>query len=178
MGKRERKVETIKKYLDGAAGAWPAYVYGNIPKKLAVAACSSYAGAIQPGDILGLIDITVLGNGKKGMVFTENTIYYNNGALANKGTVSYRKIYESGKIPGDVLDSTYNSTAMRELVSKMSHIEGEDTVKEIGNAVDAGLGLVEKFAGKDTAKEIGDVVGAGAELVGIFAELFGGGKNK
>ena len=68
MGKRERKIEAVKEYIDGAAGTWPGYAYGNIPRNLATAACRSYAGAVQAEDIIGLIDITVLGNGKKGMV--------------------------------------------------------------------------------------------------------------
>lgn len=59
-------IEAVKKYLGGAAGSWSAYLYGSIPQNLASAACHSYAGAIQPEDITGLIDITVSGNERTG----------------------------------------------------------------------------------------------------------------
>ena len=147
MGKRERKIEAVKKYINGAAGTWSGYSYGKIPPQLAAAACSSYAGAIQPSDIIGLIDITVRNNGKKGMVFTESNIYYDNGMMGGRGSVSYRKIHETRKIPGDVLSSTYNNTAMKELVSMLAKIEGEDAIKEIGDTIDAGIALFETFAG-------------------------------
>ena len=151
MGKRERKIEAVKKYIDGAAGAWSGYAYGKIPKSLATAACRSYAGAVQAEDIIGLIDITVSGNGKKGMIFTESNIYYDNGMLGDRGAVSYQKIHETGRIPGEVLSSTYNSNAMKELVSILANIEGEDTIKEIEKTVGAGIALfgalVELFSG-------------------------------
>ena len=67
--------------------------------------------------------------------------------MGNRGSVSFRKIHETGKIPGDVLDSTYNSNAMRELVSMLSNIEGEDAIKEIGDTIDAGIALFETLAG-------------------------------
>lgn len=147
IGKRERKIEAVKEYIHGAAGTWSGYAYGSIPQKLATAACRSYAGAIHPKDIIGLIDITVLNNGKKGMVFTENNIYYDNGVMGNRGSVSYRKIHETGKIPEGVMDSTYNSIAMKELIGILANIEGEDVIQEIGDTIDAGIALIETFAG-------------------------------
>ena len=81
MSKRERKKELIKKYIKNAAGGWSAYSYGNIPKQLVKNACTSYAGAVQYDDVLGLIDITITGSGKKGMLFTSQRVYYDYGML-------------------------------------------------------------------------------------------------
>lgn len=135
MGKRERKIETIKNYIENVGGTWPTYSYGNIPKTLAINACNSYAGAINPEDILGLIDITILGTGKKGTVFTEYNVYYDNGLLGSKGSISYRTIYEKESIPTTLLDSTYNTNAMLELVSILADIEGESVIENIANGI-------------------------------------------
>lgn len=137
MGKKERKVEAIKKYIGNVAGTSPAYFYGNIPKVQAANACSFYAGAIQPQDILGLIDITLTGNGKKGMVFTENYIYFDNGAFSSKGKVSYREVHERGKIPGDLFCAFYNRQALIDLVSLLSNIEGESVQTKLGDVNNA-----------------------------------------
>lgn len=155
MGKRERKIEAIKKYIGNAGGTWPGYSYGNIPRQQAINACNSYAGAIQVKDILGLIDITISGNGKKGMVFTEYMIYYDNGFLANRGSVSYRHIHEEGRIPSDILSSQYNQNAMRGLVSILSNIEGETLLKNTENFIDD---LDEGF------EQVANVVNKGLDL--------------
>ena len=151
MGKRERKIEVIQKYIQGAAGNWPAYAYGKIPDALIRNACSSYAGAVQKGNILGLIDITVLGSGKKGMMFTENKIYYDNGMLADRGSISYMQIYNEGSIPGKLFGAAYNATALQELIGKLSIIEGEtlqDVVTETIDGLEQGMqsivGVVEQ----------------------------------
>ena len=125
MGKQDKKIAAIKKYIGNAAGDWPGYAYGNIPKEKARNACTSYAGTVGYGNILGLIDTTILGNGKKGILFTENKIYYDNGMLGSRGSVSYKSIYESGSIPSGLIDITYNTNALKELISMLACIEGE-----------------------------------------------------
>lgn len=156
MSKREQKIEVIRKYISNAAGSWPAYAYGNIPKTLLSNACYSYAGAIQKEDVLGLIDITVLGNGKKGLVFTENKIYYNNGIMSGQGAVSYQSIYENESVPADLLDVAYNKTALKEMVSKLASIEGTTlmgTFDEMLNEANEIVDMVKK--GKAFLKELG-----------------------
>ena len=146
MGKLERKKEVIEKYISKAGGNWPAWSYGKIPSLRLKNACYEYVGAVETSSILGLIDITVSGNGKKGMVFTEHKVYFNNGFLGSKGSVSYQSIYDDGFIPSEVLDSYYNTAALKELLSDLANIEGQsmqDTLNDCGDAVHQGMSAVE-----------------------------------
>lgn len=176
MGKRERKIEAISKYISNVGGNWPAWSYGKIPKNKAQNACYEYAGAIEPKDILGLIDITVSGNGKKGMVFTESKVYFNNGFLENKGSVSYKKIHDSGVIPGEVFSVSYNTEALKELLSQLSYIEGEnmqDTINDFGNAVNQGINFV-----SDTIDNVTDTIDKVANLFNQLSNWLDDGKNE
>lgn len=166
MSKRDRKIEVIKKYIGSAAKNWSAYSYGSIPRTLANNACQSYAGAISAEDILGLIDITISGNGKKGMVFTEYKIYYDNGIMGSRGAVSYKKMYENGTIPGEILDSFYNTAALKEMINKLVNIEGQtihDDIKDAENMLDSLVQGVE---------EISATIEKGKELFGAISSLF------
>lgn len=166
MGKHERKIEVIKKYIDNAAGSWPAYTYNNIPSKVAINACSAYAGAIQPNQILGLIDITVMGNGKKGMIFTDSKIYYDSGMLGSRGSLSYKKIHDSRTIDGDVLATAYNTQALKEMISMLAQIEGEDFQSVTKDLKDT-LGDVQQGA-----EDVKEILNQGKELVNTFKGLF------
>lgn len=164
MGKRERKIAVIKKYIANAGGSWPGYAYGNIPKEKARNACNSYAGTVEYGDILGLIDITVLGNGKKGMLFTENMIYYDNGMLGNRGRISYKSMYDSDRMPSGLFDSAYNTNALKEMVAMLAHIEGESFQNSINGTID---GITQG------AQDIADTIEKGKELFNTIKGLFG-----
>lgn len=137
--KRDRKIEAIRKYIGNVGGSWPAYSYGEIPEQNAINACNSYAGAVEYQNILGLIDTTIWGNGKKGMIFTEYKIYFDNGMFESRGSISYKEINDSGVIPGEVFGASYNGEALKELLSILASIEGEnyhDTVNEWENTID------------------------------------------
>ena len=131
MGKKEQKIGAIKRYISNVAGDWSSYSYGNIPKEKARNACSSYAGAVQPQQILGLIDISVTQNGKKGIIFTENRAYYDNGLFGERGYVSYKSVNENGTIPGGIFGASYNKQALKELISILSQIEGQNLQNSI-----------------------------------------------
>lgn len=137
MGKREKKIEVIRKYIDNVGGTtWPGYSYGKIPKTQALNACRAYAGAVQVQDILGLVDITVTENGKKGIVFTEYKAYYDNGFMAERGSISYRSIHENGTIPGGIFCSAYNKQALIELLSMLAQVEGTDIGDTVNDTID------------------------------------------
>lgn len=167
MGKRERKIEMIKKYISNVSGTWSAYSYGNIPQILAANACSSYAGAVQPQNILGLVDITITGNGRKGLTFTESAVYFDNGAFASRGKVMYRDVYDSGQISGNLFGSSYNKQALIELVSALAEIEGESVQTKLGdvnNALNSVNNTVEQF--NATINSVLDVFNNVANLFG------------
>lgn len=166
MSKRQQKIDVIKKYINNAAGNWPGYSYGNIPSKQLSNACYSYAGAVEKKDVIGLIDITVLGNGKKGMLFTERKIYYDNGVLGSKGSISYQSISDKKSMPKAMLDVSYNQTALWEMISKLAQIEGatlSGTISEVGEV------LGEVF---DSVQEVQDVYNKGKELFSALGSLF------
>jgi len=166
MSKRDKKIEVIKKYIRSAAKNWDAYSYGSIPKMQAVNACHSYAGAISPEDILGLIDITVLGNGKKGIVFTEKKIYFDNGIMGSKGARSYKQMFESGQMPRELFDSAYNVAALREMLNELINIEGQslqNDIKGVGDTIDS---LTQGI------NDISDTIEKGKELFGAISALF------
>lgn len=100
MGQLEKKIEVIEKYIGSVASTWDTHSYEEIPKRKAVNACCEYAKGITWQDIIGMVDITVTGNGKKGMVFTESEVFYNNGFLENRGSITYKSIRKTKKIPG------------------------------------------------------------------------------
>ena len=167
MGKLERKKEVIEKYISKAGGNWPAWSYGKIPSLRLKNACYEYVGAVETSSILGLIDITVSGNGKKGMVFTEHKVYFNNGLLGSKGSVSYQSIFDDRSIPSEVLDSYYNTAALKELLSDLAHIEGQsmqNTLNDLDNAVNQGMDTV--------ANTIDNVVNVIDKATDIFARLY------
>lgn len=167
MGKRERKIEVIKKYIKNVAGTWPAYSYGNIPRNLANNACSSYAGSIQYDDIIGLIDITVLGSGKKGMLFTLQKVYFDNGLLDKQGSISYKYIYEKGAVPPDVCGSSYNNQALVEVLSELARIEGENFESKMNN-INSSIDSINH--GVNT---IVDTISKGADLLDSILNIFG-----
>ncbi len=146
MSKRQQKIDIIRKYIGNASGTWPAYSYGNIPHDKLSNACRSYANANSTEDVLGLIDITIAGSGKKGMLFTEDIIYYDNGMMGSKGSISYKSLYKSLRddncIPGAVIGSTYNQTALKEMIITLAYIEGKTFVDSVENTIDNIDGIV------------------------------------
>lgn len=156
MGKRVRKIEAIKKYIGNVSGNWPSYSYGQIPNDKARNACNSYAGAIQVSDILGLVDISITNNGKKGLVFTEHRVYYDNGLFESRGSVTYKSVSENGSIPGALFGSAYNKQALNELVSLLSKIDAETLSGTVNDAV-------------KTANDVLDTI----ESIGAFLKRLG-----
>lgn len=171
MGKRERKIGLIKKYIKNAAGNWNAYSYGNIPKQLVRNACSNYAGAVQYEDVLGLIDISVSGNGKKGMLFTPHKLYYDNGMLEKKGSVTYRQISDNGTVPSAVFGSAYNRQALLELLSGLSQIEGENFETKI-NDINSSIDSL-----NNGVQQLSDTFNKGMDLANSIFKLFDSGNK-
>lgn len=169
MGKRERKIEYIKNRINNVCSStYPKYVCGNIPKNLLQAACSEYAGAIQYQDALALVDTSILGNGKKGLVITEKKVYYNGGMLGKRGCITFKQITENGTIPGAIFSAgEYNQQALVELLAGLAQIESENLQTKIDGANKTMQDL------NDTINAVGELVNQGKELFGAFAGLFG-----
>ncbi len=144
--KRERKIQQIKKWLPRCSPTWSVYVYGAIPKKIFEGACSSYAGTISYKDTFGIIDETLFGNGKKGMVFTEQGYYYTYSGT-NAKFVKYSQLKTMNGWSG------YNCQALNELLEKLYNIETEASGLEVAAGLfGAFMGLCEEIS--DWADEI------------------------
>lgn len=163
MGKRENKINAIREHIDNVSN-FTTYAYGSVPRSVAVNAIRSYGGAISPEDILGLVDTTITGNGRTGLIFTEYNIYYYNGVLTERGKYSYRDIAKNnGMIPSAIFDGTYNKQVLRELLKELAYIEGKDltgTLDDINQSMDNAI---------NTINEISDMVQKGFNFLdGLF----------
>ena len=162
MGKREKKINIIKQYIHNVSN-YTTYEYGKIPRNIAVNAIRSYGGAISPENILGLVDTTITGNGKTGLMLTEYNIYYYYGMLTERGKYSYRDIAKNGTIPGAIFGSECNKQVLLELLSALADIEGKDltgTLNDINQSMDNTI---------NTINEITDMVQKGFNFLdGLF----------
>lgn len=112
MGKREKKISVIKSYLPRCSSIYSCYTYGNIPPNLFNNACMTYAGRVNYENAFGLIDET--DSGKAGFLFTDVGFYSDSDNELNKYADGIR--YTS-------LPSSYNLTAMNEMLSRLYQIE-------------------------------------------------------
>lgn len=146
--KRERKKNIIKKFLPNCYYNSSVYTYGNIPRSKFDGACSSYAGCVDYSDVLGLVDETVFGSGKKGMLFTDNGFY----------SSGLNRFYEYNEgISFNSLSDAYNLTAMNEMLNKLYEIDSEPSGWEVASSI---LGAAFDFLqaiSEDTESESDDL---------------------
>lgn len=94
-----------------AAGDW--YLQDDIPKKKLRGARESYVHYAEEETIIGLVDFTVLGSAKEGMIFTTEGIYYKEmfGTARHVAYADIRKIeiIERGKKECDDLLLIYSN---------------------------------------------------------------------
>ncbi len=149
MGKREQKINIIKEYLPYCSSVFSCYVYGAIPKSKVENACMTYAAKVEYDDVIGLIDETVFGNGKSGILFTID------GFIDSKDARFYS--YKEG-IQYKQLPSAYNLVNVNKILSRMCEIENQPSGWEIAGAVLGGA--------LDIAKEISSAHNGGETVRG------------
>lgn len=130
MGKQEKKIELVKQYLPRCNSVYPCHTYGRIPTDKFKNACMSYAGHVEYENALGLIDETVFGSGKKGMLFTDKGVYTSD----IDGIIRYAdgRCFNS-------LSSSYNLTEVNELLEKLYEVENTPTGWDIAGSLLGGL---------------------------------------
>lgn len=132
--KQIEKINAIKAYLPKCISIYDVHVYGNIPKDKFINARNAYAGKVEYNEVIGLIDETVFGSGKKGFLFTFDGYYYD-------GCKSVTLYEENRRFKS--LKSPYNLAMMNELLHKLYEIEVKksklesfvDATLEIGKAI-------------------------------------------
>ena len=118
MGKIEKKIEVINKYINNCT-TWNCSTYGNIPKEKFYNACRSYAGNLDYNQAIGMIDTTVFGSGKKGMIFMQDAVYFS----TNQGGkyFEYSKPVEfSGRVE-------YSCEILNDMITRLKNIEIYDS---------------------------------------------------
>ena len=154
MGKLEKKIELIKKYLPRCNSVYKCYTYGTIPREQFNNACKNYAGYVPYEKALGMIDETLFDNGKKGMLFTDTGVYVD-------GRQSIMKYADGCKFSS--LPSSYNITVLNELLMKLCDIENELTGWDIAGsllgAVFEGVltGITEELSNSAVNEELSQV---------------------
>lgn len=172
MNKRQTKIELVRKYIKNINVNGVAYTYLNIPKDIANNAISSYASSVRYKDIIGIIDTSKTGNGKKGLLFTEYKVFYNNGMMRKKGSISYNLIYENRGVPAEIINPDYNKQNLVELLNELSVIESDSVqnqIRKIGAAFDDI---------NHEAKEFTETLESGLNLIKSVFDLFDNNSSK
>lgn len=92
MGQHEDKIAILRKYYkDIPAGAFDFYIAGDIKSKKINNAISSFAQGVDRSTIIGFYDLTVMGGGKNGYLFTDTKLYYRE-PLEKPGKIWYEDI--------------------------------------------------------------------------------------
>ncbi len=144
MGKIEIVENNIQACLADNSSA-DCFTYGNIPHNRYLGACRKYIGDVDYEDVIGLIDTTIFGGGERGLVFTQDGIYYR-GMFDKPIYCSYENYLN---FP-DISDVYFDGAAVIELLEELHDAEEEETsgggfldglfniagslIKEAGNA--------------------------------------------
>lgn len=127
---KAKKIDFIQMNLRRCeTNACKVYMYGGIPDQLLKNACMTYADhiyghSVRRGDVLGLIDSSVMGNGKVGVLFTEDGMFYKH-RLKKPGYISYRTIKKTEHIPDDIY-ANCNQLEIKKLIDGLVKIDMKD----------------------------------------------------
>lgn len=139
MGKRNKKAEVITRCIENSVNNWYWAINGAIPKEKFFNACRSYAGNVNYNDAIAIIDETILGSGKKGMLFTENGVYYS--------TYSGGKYFPYSEPVQFQSRSGYNCIALNEMIEELYTIEVSPSGFEIlGGIIGGAINILNEIA--------------------------------
>lgn len=76
--KISKKRDIVRQSIESCtlSSSYQAYYYDNLPDKVFYNAKKNYAGNVCKEDVLGLIDVSVFGSGKRGLLLSVEGIYY------------------------------------------------------------------------------------------------------
>ena len=144
MGKREKKIDVISKYLKNCT-IYNYATYGYISSEKFNNACRTYAGNVDFKDTIGMIDTTVFGSGKKGILFTEKGVYYS--------TSQGGKYFTYAKALEFTGWTEYNCKVLNDMITRLKNIEVYDS-----EVAPSGWQL------------FGDILGATADIISALTE--------
>lgn len=145
MTKRDKKLEIINRCINNCT-TWVSAIGNLISEEKVYNACRSYAGNVNPKDVIALIDETIFGNGKKGMLFTENGLYYSSSMGGQYFSYSEPKYFERR--------GGYNCVALNEMIQELNNIEiAPSGVEILGGIIGKAINFISELneiANEDT----------------------------
>ena len=76
MNSHEERVEIFQKFAKQIKTIYPIYIGEKIPGNLLSNAINKYAPDVDKKTVIGLLDSSILGNGKSGALFTDERLYF------------------------------------------------------------------------------------------------------
>lgn len=144
MDKRNMKIDVINRCLRNCTNSWYWATCNAIPEQKFINACRTYAGNVEYGEVIGIIDETLFGSGKKGMLFTFDGVYY---STSQGGEYyPYKKLCQFENRIG------YNCLALNDMLKKLYNIEIYDSEvapsgwKILGDIVGGTLDLLSEIS--------------------------------
>ena len=165
---KQKKIEYIQENIKHCGtNACKVYSYGSIPKKLLSNAYNTYVKpvfghSVHFDDILGLVDTSFTGNGKAGLLFTEEGIFYKE--FMNKpGFISYRTIKKTDHIP-EAVYAGCNQSGLKRLVDGLIGIDTKEDWNNLADTINEKIDHID-----DTIDNITEV---GERIVDILENIY------
>ena len=92
--KISKKRDIVRQSIESCtlSSSYQAYYYDNLPDKVFYKAKKNYAGNVCKEDVLGLIDVSVFGSGKIGLLLSVEGIYYRKSLRSVAEYIAYKDI--------------------------------------------------------------------------------------
>lgn len=141
--KKQEKIEIVRRKINDCSKYTTdkVYYYGNISDKVFYRAKESYAKMLTKNEVLGLIDTSITGNGKVGMILTEKGIHYKD-ILENPGYISYDDIIVNEKLLDSKLGDKYNLRSLKNMIKEITAVDCM-SVDELLDSVEQGMEYID-----------------------------------
>lgn len=130
MANRERIITILRNQLRSCIPSmYSIYVDENIPPNKCRNAINSYAPQITESDVIALVDETIFGSAKTGVLFTETGFYYNGGYKKYSDNVQFKNFRNYDTV-------TKFNTMLSELYKADKHKSVSDRIDGANNTID------------------------------------------
>lgn len=120
----QKKRDIVKREIDNCAKYTTdrTYFYGNLTDKAFFAAKQNYAGKVNREMVLGMIDNTITGNAKNGLLFAVDGIYYKR-LMESPGYISYSDAAQNNRLLSAKLGEDFNIRCISKIVNKIDAVD-------------------------------------------------------
>ncbi|MBU5478559.1 hypothetical protein KQI69_05010 [Eubacterium sp. MSJ-13] len=120
----QKKRDIVKRGIDSCArySTDRVYFYGNLTDKAFFAAKQSYAGKVNREMVLGMIDNTITGSAKNGLLLAVDGIYYKR-MLESPGYISYADAAENEKLLKMKLGDDFMINNLNKMVKEIHAVD-------------------------------------------------------